>query len=348
MRGIIFSLIIFASVFAEAQSPAQFEVDASWPAPLPEGWVNGHLGGSCIDSHDHVAVVDRRNISEKQARAYEAAPPIQMFDREGNLIESFGDPEIVPAFLHGCAFDADDNLYIGGSRDGLIQKYSHHGELLLQIGTKGVVDTTDGTASGERLNASRNGFYWPSDLEIDADNGDIYVSDGYGNRRVVVFDSEGNYLRQWGRQATPEESQEGVGGVFAAVVHCVEISNDELVYVCDREGNRIQIFTKGGDFIRNIWIPLGAAMTPDILGSAWSMDFSADPEQQYIFVMDGLNEKVHIIENASGETVSSFGRAGHAAGHFDFGHTISVDSEGNIYVAETGEGRRIQRFEPSN
>ena len=136
--------------------------------------------------------------------------------------------------------------------------------------------------------------------------------------------------------------------MFAAVVHCVEISNEGLVYICDREGNRIQVFTKQGEFIRNIWIPEGAAETPDVLGNAWSMDFSADSEQRYLFVMDGLNERVHIIENASGEAVGMFGRSGHAAGDFDFGHTISVDSQGNIYVAETGEGRRIQRFTPSN
>jgi DNA-binding beta-propeller fold protein YncE len=181
-------------------------------------------------------------------------------------------------------------------------------------------------------------------MAIDPDNDDIYVGDGYGNRRVVVFDKQGKYLRQWGRQATVEETRAGEGGAFARVVHCIAISKEGLVYTCDRQGDRIQVFDKKGKFIRNIWVRTGTAEVPDPRGTAWWIDFSPDPEQRYLYVMNGRNEQVHIIDHASGEILSSFGRPGHQLGNFTHGHTISVDSQGNIYVAETSTGRRVQRF----
>jgi DNA-binding beta-propeller fold protein YncE len=344
-KFIIATLFLFC-IQVSAQDAPQFEVDPFWPKPLPEGWITGQLGGNCVDSHDHIAVVNRRNITEEEHQTSMQAPPILFFDMEGNLVNSFGHPEIVPESIHGCTFDTNNNLYVGGNDDGIVQKYSHDGALLLQIGSRGAYDTSDGNMDSKAQNSSQHQLNLPSAIAVDPDNDDIYISDGYGNRRIVVFDKEGNYLRQWGRQATIEETRAGKGGVFARVVHCIAISNEGLVYVCDRQGDRIQVFDKKGKFIRNIWIRTGTAEIPDPRGTAWWVNFSPDREQRYLYVMNGRNEMVHILDHKSGEILSSFGRPGHQIGNFTHGHTIAVDSQGNIYVAETNYGRRIQRFKP--
>jgi DNA-binding beta-propeller fold protein YncE len=267
-----------------------------------------------------------------------------MFDMAGNVIASWGDPNAVPHSIHGCAFDNDNNVWVGGNEDGIIQKYSHDGKLLLQIGTRGVFDTSDGTSKGKSLNSSPEHFFNPAGIAIDPGNGDIYVADGYGNRRVAVFDKNGKFLRQWGRQATDEETRSGAAGVFSRVVHCVVIGNDGLVYVCDRQGDRVQVFDKMGKFQRNIWIKTGTPNLPDPRGTAWWVAFSRDAQQKYMFVVNGRNESVHILDHSSGQILASFGRPGHQLGNFIHGHTMAIDSEGNIYVAETDWGRRVQRF----
>jgi len=339
------ALFLFSMAVA-AQDAPRFEVDPTWPKPLPQRWINAQVGGNCVDSHDHSVIVDRRNITEEEEETSVATPPIMMFDIGGSLIASWGDPDRVPDSIHGCAFDAEDNVWVAGNDDGIIQKYSHSGELLMQIGTRGIVDTHDGTIDGEALNSSHERFFYPSAVAIDPDNGDVYVSDGYGNRRVAVFDKSGLFLRQWGRQATQEEIDAGAGGVFAQVLHCIAISNAGLVYVCDRQGDRVQVFDKMGEFVRNIWIRTGTRELPDPRGTAWWVAFSPDEDQKYLYVMNGRNEQVHVLDHASGEILSTFGRPGHQIGHFTHGHTLAVDSRGNLYIAETNWGRRVQRFKP--
>ena len=347
------SLLAFILAFAllpsgsDAQSPLQYELDASWPKPLPEKWITGQLGGVCTDAHDHIAVVNRRDITEEEQETGLQAPPILVFDMAGALVTSSGDPDAVPQSIHGCTFDDDNNIYVAGNGDGIVQKYSHDGELLLQIGTRGSFDSSDGTVGGAFLNASHDLLFRPSGVAIDAANGDIYVSDGYGNKRVAVFDREGKFLRQWGGQATEAETQAGAPGVFANVVHCIAISRAGLVYVCDRQGDRVQVFDKSGTFVRNIWIRNGTPTLPDARGTAWWVAFSPDPNQRYLYVMNGRNETVHILNHESGEILETFGRPGHQPGSFTHGHTIAVDSANNIYVAETNWGRRVQRFRPS-
>ena len=276
--------LCLVSLALAAQHPPSFEVDPFWPKPLPDGWLNAQLPGVCVDSHDQVVVLDRRTITADEAqRGFQPADHILMFNRDGDLVSSWGDP----------------------------------------------------------------------------DNGDIYVADGYGNRRVAVFDRNGRYLRQWGRQATLQEIKSGKGGAFAYAVHCIAISKAGLVFVCDREGDRVQVFDKQGTHIRNIWIrPDTTPPLPDACehaqlvlclvypGTVWGVAFSPDDEQRFLYVMDGRNEQVHVLDRDSGEILSSFGRGGHQAGHFDYGHSLAVDSLGNVYVAETGGGRRVQRFRP--
>ena len=324
--------------------PPKFETDPSWPKPLPEGWITGQLGGVCVDSHDHVIVVNRRDITDEEKETSSQAPPIIMFDAAGNVVQSMGEASTVPNSIHGCFADHENNIWVGGNGDGIIQKYSHDGKLLLQIGKRGVFDSSDGSSKGKALNANTAQFFNPASIFVDAGNGDIYVADGYGNRRVAVFDRNGRFLRQWGRQATTDESVAGAPGVFAQVVHCITISNAGLVYVCDRQGDRIQIFDKMGNFQRNIWIRTGTPQLPDPRGTAWWVGFSRDQEQKFMYVMNGRNEVVHILDHASGKILSSFGRPGHQLGNFTHGHTLALDSRGNLYVAETNWGRRVQKF----
>jgi DNA-binding beta-propeller fold protein YncE len=237
-------------------------------------------------------------------------------------------------------------LYVAGNNDGIIQKYSHDGKLLMQIGTRGKFDSADGTGRGTFKNASREGFFNPAGMAIDPANGDIYVADGYGNKRVAVFDRDGRFVRQWGSKATAAETEAGAPGVFANVVHCIAISNAGLVYVCDRQGDRVQVFDKSGKFVRNIWIRTGTPTLPDARGTAWWVAFSRDAAQKHMYVMNGRNETVHVLDHESGKILATFGRPGHQPGNFTHGHTLAVDSSGNLYVAETNWGRRVQRFKP--
>ena len=347
LAGLLFSAAALLCSAPSLLAQTKFTVDATWPGPLPDKWITGQVGGVCVDAHDHIVIVNRRDITDEEQETGLQAPPILMFDLAGALVRSFGDPAKVPTSIHGCAFDAQNNVYVAGNNDGILQKYSHEGQLLLQIGTKGVVDTSDGTAKGTMKSSAKDRLFNPSGMAIDPANGDIYVSDGYGNRRVAVFDKNGAFLRQWGRQATKDETQKGVGGAFAQVIHCVTISAAGLVYVCDRQGDRVQVFDKMGAFKRNIWLKTGTPELPDARGTAWWVAFSRDPQQRYMYVMNGRNETIHVLDHESGKILNTFGRPGHQAGQFTHGHTIALDSRGNLYVAETNWGRRVQRFKPA-
>jgi len=331
---------------ALAQTAPKYAVDASWPKELPKDWITGQLGGVCTAEQDHIYVVNRRNITDEEKEISTSAPSIIKFDIEGNVVGSWGDQTTVPNSIHGCFVDGDKNVYVAGNSDGIIQKYSPDGKLLMQIGTRGKFDSVDGTRRGKGLNAAHDQFHMPAGMVVDPGNGDVYVADGYGNRRIVVLDKDGKFLRQWGRQATEEETQKGAPGVFAEVVHCIAMSNAGLIYVCDRQGNRVQVYQKDGTFVRNIAIPNTSGKLPDKRGTAWWVAFSPDPEQKLMYVMNGGTEQVHILDHASGKILSSFGRPGHQAGNFTHGHTLAVDSKGNVYVAETDWGRRVQKFKP--
>jgi DNA-binding beta-propeller fold protein YncE len=331
-----------------AQTPPKFAIDATWPKELPEGWITGRLGGVCRGAQDQVYVVNRRDITDEEKETSISAPSIIKFDPAGNVTGSWGDQTTVPGSIHGCEVDRDNNVWVAGNGDGVVQKYAPDGKLALQIGTRGKFDSVDGTRRGAGLNAARDQLHMPAGTAVDPGNGDVYVADGYGNRRVAVFDKDGKFLRQWGRQATQAEIESGAGGVFAQVVHCIAMSNAGLIYVCDRQGNRVQVFQKDGTFVRNIWIKNASGKLPDKRGTAWWVAFSPDREQKFMYVMNGGTEQVHTLDHASGTILSSFGRPGHQIGNFTHGHTIAVDSQGSIYVAETDWGRRIQKFKIVN
>ena len=349
----VFAVVAFASLAASARpvAPVQvqsnapkFEIDPSWPKPLPEGWIIGRTGSVCVDAHDHLVVTNRRDITEEEAETSKQAPSVLIFDLAGNLVESWGDSDTVPGTIHGCFVDRENNVWLTGNGDGIVQKWTHDGKRLMQIGKRGAFDSSDGTSKGKSLSASKTQFFNPAAVVVDPANGDLYVADGYGSRRVAVFDREGKFLRQWGRQATKAETESGAGGAFAQVVHCIAMGNDGLIYVCDRQGDRVQVFDKMGTFKRNIWIRTGTPTLPDPRGTVWWVGFSRDPEQKFMYVMNGRNEQVHVLDHASGKILSTFGRPGHMLGNFTHGHTLAVDSKGNLDIAETDTGRRIQKF----
>ena len=328
---------------ARADVP-RFEIDPKWPKPLPAGWITGQLPCVYVDHNDNILIVNRGNITDEERETCIQAPAVMIFNQAGDMIGAWGDWDVLPSTPHSCAVDRDNNVWISANGDGMVQKYTYEGKLLLQIGTKGVFDTADGGKRGPGANKSTDRLNKPAGIACDPTNDDVYFADGYGNRRIIVYDKNGKFLRQWGRQATPEEMEAGVGGVFAEVVHSVAISNEGLVYVGDRQGDRVQVFDKLGNFKRNIWVRTGTKTLPDKRGTAWWTGFSRDPEQKFLYVMNGRNEQVHILDRVSGEILSSFGRPGHQLGDFTHGHSLDVDSRGNLYVAETNWGRRVHRF----
>jgi hypothetical protein len=330
------------STLLKAKPPAgtgevpKFEVDPAWPAHFKELWVTGDVAGTCVDAQDHVFIVNRGNLASDEERNGRPAPAIIELDPDGKVVNSWGDRKILPnGMLHGCTVDRESNVWLAGNEDGIIQKYTHDGSKL---------DTSDGTPAGYEMNSSHVMLNKPSCIAIDPANGDIYVSDGYGNRRVVVFDRDGHFLRQWGRQGTVEDTEKGVGGVFLDTVHCVAIDNAGLVYVCDRRGDRVEVFDKMGNFKKNIEIKPGTGYNRGLAGSAWWVAFSPDPEQKYMYVSDGGNELIWTLDHATGRILSGFGQPGHMAGEFTFLHTIAVDSKGNIIAGETIRGQRVQKF----
>jgi DNA-binding beta-propeller fold protein YncE len=354
--ALVFVLGISSATPLNSQmKPAKFEVDPTWPKPMPDRWVTGAVGGVCTDTQDHVFILNRGGLTENELDSGRQAPPVIEFDSQGDVVNSWGDPGILPEALHGCFVDHENNIWISGSGSGFVQKYTHDGKrLLLQIGTPGVVDSSDGSLGGIPLNASRTHLFRPSAVAVDSDSGEVFVADGEepgSNHRVIVFDRSGRFLRQWGLYA-----ENAADGTLQQVPHCVAIGNDGLVYVCDRRGDRVLVFDKIGKLQRNIPVPYeqrsqrqrqGPGHMSRLSGTADWIGFSPDRAQTFIYVLNEDDEQVEVLDRASGNILSKFGRAGHQVGQFTFAETLAVDSKGNIYVAELGgeeAGNRVQKF----
>jgi len=333
--------VIFSAAVAHAQSGApRYEPDLAWPKPLPDRWVLGGLGGVCVDAKDHVFILNRQDVPDGDLNAGKLAPMIIEFDPAGNVVNSWGDLKLLDPRLHSCHFDKDGNMWIASAPSGMVQKYTHDGnKLLLQIGKKGVYDTADGTEKGKPLNSPAAQFLMPSSIYVDRTNGDVYVADGEAvksNRRIAVMDKDGKFLRHW----LPENMSE---------VHCMTIANDQDVYVCNRRGSKIHVYDKVGNLKRVIEVPWQPYTPPadgkitQIGGSAVAIDFSPDPDQRLLFVLNQNNSQIEIFERATGKRLSTFGRPGAFPGEFVQSHGIAVDSKGNVFVAEN-RGRRIHKF----
>jgi DNA-binding beta-propeller fold protein YncE len=363
-----------AVVHAAAVMAPRFEVDPMWPKPLPNHWIIGNAIGVSVDAQDHVWMVHRGQSIErmeayaqatpKAAECCVAAPPVLEFNQEGDLIGHWGGPGQGydwPETNHGITVDYKGNVWIGGNgrpkpgtppptpgqppqqnsyyNDNMVLKFTQEGKFLMQIGKPG---ESKGSNDIENVKGAAKMF-------VDPKTNELYVADGYGNRRVVVFDAEtGKYKRHWGAYGNkPDDTPIGrynpadpPAQQFRNPVHCAELSQDGFLYVCDRPNDRIQVFRPDGTFVKE------KILYKDTLGdgSVWDIAFSKDPQQKYIFLADGANEQIHILSRDTLEVLTSFGDGGRQPGQFYAVHSIATDSKGNIYTTETYRGQRLQKF----
>lgn len=340
--------------FAGAEDAPRFVIDPDWPKPLPDNWILGQIGGIAVGPDDHVWVYQRpRTLTDDErgavvypptAKCCSPAPPVLEFDAEGNLVSSWGGTGSGydwPENEHGIGIDAEGNVWLAGNgkSDHQVLKFTREGRFLLQIGKAGQTGDSNATDLLGR----------PALPIVDAAAGELYVADGYKNRRVIVFDAaSGAYKRHWGAYgAKPDDADPGaydpgapVAKQFRTPVHCVRIANDGLVYVCDRVNDRYQVFRKDGTFVTEVLLEPQSRF----VGSVWDIGFSEDAEQKYLYVADGTNNEVHILLRQDGTRIGGFGRGGRQPGQFHWVHTMAVDSQGNIYTGEVDTGKRIQKF----
>jgi DNA-binding beta-propeller fold protein YncE len=353
-----------AAVEAATMQVPMFEVDPMWPKPLPNHWVIGQTIGVSVDAQDHIWIVHRAGSLEVKeiygvqnppaADCCTPAPPVLAFDQQGNLINHWGGPGQGydwPMSNHGITVDYKGNVWIGGNgnayaglgaklqHDDMVLKFTMDGKFLMQIGH---VDQSKGSNDTENLKG-------PAKMFVDPATNELYVADGYGNRRVIVFDADtGKYKRHWGAYGhVPDDADQPKydpdappDQQFRNPVHCAQLANDGLLYVCDRANDRIQVFHKDGTFVKEQDIEKRTLGD----GSVWDIAFSRDPQQKFIFLADGANEKVHILLRDTLQVLTSFGDGGRQPGQFYAVHSIAVDSKGNIYTTETYRGQRVQKF----
>ena len=334
----------------------QYKVDASWPQELPNHWIYGAIGGMAVDSQNHIWVLQRPKTlnateigeapsSPRHAMCCLPAPPVLEFDTEGKLLKSWGGPAKGydwPTSEHGIYVEANGDVWIGGNggpMDRQVLKFTNDGKFLLEIGhpSNSKVDSNDTSILG-----------YPAGLEVDDQAHELYIADGYLNRRVIVFDSNtGKFKRMWGAYGNaPNDSvpvkydPNGPGPQqFGGPVHCVHLSNDGFVYVCDRNNDRMQIFTKQGKFVKEYFIR-GALNN----GVVCDLTFTRDPEQKYILVADNSDNVIWTVRRSDGAVVGMMGHDGRQAGQFHAIHQLVSDSFGNLYTGEVEDGKRIQKF----
>ena len=322
-----------------------FEVDPFWPKPLPNNWLMGQASGVAVDRRDHIWVVQRPKTLTKEEKGASLkpprslccvpAPPVLELDQSGALVQAWGGPgpgQPWPDSEHGIYVDDRDHVWLAGNgpKDGVLLKFTREGKLLLTIGEPGVIGDDRDTRHLNR----------PSNVAVDGAAREVFVADGYGNHRVIVFDADtGAYKRHWGANGRPPGDLSVKP--FERPVHCIRLSRDGLLYVCDRKNNRIQVFRKDGTFVREYIV---APQTRGG-GSTWDVELSADAGQTLLYAADGENDQVWTLLRNSGRVLGSFGRRGRSAGQFHALHNLAVDSAGNIYTTEV-DGKRAQKFVP--
>jgi hypothetical protein len=368
--GLAFSLMPVAPQRGTRASEAPtFQVDPLWPRPLANHWILGSLTGVSVDAQDHIWLVHRgmESLTARTEAGLATTPPtaesccapaphVLEFDQAGTLLNSWGGPGQGydwPRTPGGITVDQKGNVWIAGvfrtpagiagraplpPSDAQVLKFTRLGKFLLQIGQPGKIE---GSFSKTTLNR-------PAGLTVDTATNEVYVADGIDNRRVVVFDSEtGAYKRHWGAYGQP--TSEAPSPTYDPdkppdqqfnVVSCVKIAKDGLVYVCDRKNDRIQVFKKDGTFVKEGFVSKSTLGE----GSVWDIAFSSDPQQRFLYVADGSDQKVWVVRRDTLAVVSSVGAGGRWPGHFYGVGSIAVDSKGNLYTGETYEGKRLQKF----
>ena len=348
-----FSHVAEAQAGGRVQAPA-YEVDPMWPKPMPNHWILGSTIGVWVDKTDHVWIIHRgastldaneNALGGKLSKnCCAAAPPVLEFDQAGDLVQSWGGPGQGyewPDSNHGIFVETNGTVWIAGNgaQDGQLLKFTRDGKFIKQIGFGWA------SAGSNDLFAFRQ----PAKVFVDEANKEAYVADGYGNHRVAVLNSDtGAFKRIWGAYGNkPDDVNYGRYRPdapplqqFRNPVHCADISTDRLVYVCDRVNDRIQVFTPDGKFVKEQFYEketLGS-------GSVWDLAFSKDPQQKYMFLADGMNQRITVIERQTLQALTSFGDGGRQVGQFFGVHSIAIDSKGNLFTTETWEGKRLQKF----
>ncbi len=334
-----------------------FQVDPSWPQEMPDDWIMGAVTAVFVDARDHVWVTHLpETLTPEETSAVQdppigiccrPAPVVVEFDADGRVVQGWGVPteqdvSEFPRNAHGLFVDHQDNVWVGTYRHHRVMKFTRDGTLLMQIGE---YDVTGGNADTALLGG-------PAGIWVDPSSNEVFIADGYRNRRVIVFDGDtGQYLRHWGaygEEPLDEYDYEWGGESHAAdpptqfaTVHGLVGSNDGLIYVADRRGNRIQVFQQDGTYVDEVIVEPRTLAS----GSSFVIALSPDPEQEWLYLADGTNHKVWILRRSDLEVVGDFGRGGRQVGQFLRPHGMGVDSQGNIYVGEASTGRRVQKFE---
>ena len=341
---------------AQTVQAPKFEVDPFWPKPLPNHWILGSVIGVGVDNRDHVFIIHRGDSTLNQrteagmasnppiGECCRSAPPILEFDPAGALVKAWGGPGEGydwPESNHGITIDDKDNVWIGGNGrgDSHILKFTHDGKFLMQIGK-----------ANQPINSNDSSHFGRvAKISFDFKAQEAFVADGYGNKRVAVLDmATGKLKRYWGAYGNrPDDANLGpydpsapLAKQFRNPVHCAEPSLDGLVYVCDRPNDRIQVFRKDGSFVKETRI--APATRGD--GSVWDITFSRDPAQRWLYLADGKNERIYVMDRQSLEIVTTFGDGGRQPGQFFAVHSVVTDTKGNLYTTETYEGKRLQKF----
>jgi len=373
----VLALLFTASTSPQEERPPRYEVDAAWPKPLPDKWLIGQVGGLAVDKHDHIWINQRpRSLTDDEKGAgpnpptrteprslcCKAAPSVMEFDGEGNLLQAWGGPEdpskckaptcLWPENEHGIFVDDDDHVWVSGNGpdDRMLLEFSPDGKFLMMIG---------GSFAGPPDSNSKTSVGRVAGIFVDSDRKEVYVADGYLNSRVAKFNAQtGAFLKAWGAYGHPPIDPPAVptpanptaiysqqppnenSPSFNRPVHCIVLSRDGLVYVCDRSNNRIQVFNREGEFQHQFVFDPATRGN----GSTWSIALSPDKEQRYLIYADGENNFFRVIERKSGTILGTFGRGGRNAGQFHWLHQIAVDSKGNIYTGEVDTGKRMQKF----
>ena len=341
-----------------------FEVDPSWPK-MPAKWELGEVTSIAIDAQDHAWVLHRPTTVYPHQKG-KAAPPVLEFDANGNFVQGWGGPGDGyewPVSEHGIYVDHRNFVWITGNvgDDDQILKFTNAGKFVLQIGKRGQ----------SKGNSDTRNVHRASDVVVSPKTNEVFVADGYGNRRVIVFDGDtGAFKRMWGAYGNvptdPPARAGGPGGRAGAPppedlqqfrnVHGIAMSNDGLVYVSDRQNMRFQVFTAEGKFLTEVFVrPDASEQVLSTRGaeSMWGKPvhdhyrrvvttrssvgrtaFSPDPEQRYLYVADRSRQRVVVMNRKTYDVLGTYGQAGQRPGEFFLLHHIAVDSKGNLYTAE--------------
>ncbi|HTA41246.1 MAG TPA: hypothetical protein VK789_02295 [Bryobacteraceae bacterium] len=350
---VILLVALMAGAAGAQNALPRYEPDPYWPKALPNHWMLGEVSGVAVDSHDHIWIIHRpRTLSDHdrygadgKADCCVPAPAVIEFDQAGKVLQAWGGPGQGyewPDNEHGIFVDSHDDVWVGGNgdKDAQILKFTNTGKFLLQIGHHG---QSHGSNDTQNLGRPAGLAVWPATNEL-------FVADGYANRRVIVFDAAtGAYKRHWGAYGKkPDDAAprtrvyDGPGSPQFNLVHGLRISNDGLLYVGDRVNNRIQVFHLDGTFVKEGYIERKTSAGE---GTAFDVAFSPDKQQRFFYVPDGSNKKIQMVNRETLE-ITGFvgGSGGHGQSEFYHIHSIATDSKGNIYLGEVNNGRRALRW----